>query len=371
MQETVALDSTTESTAATRTGKPARKHSEQSTSRAKQDTILSPRFYTTDFKAMDRFDVTPVREEWDALMAEFDLDTNREHFVRPEDFVDELQELSPELYEEFLEFLISSVTSEFSGCVLYSDTKKQSQNPDIKNLMGYMARDESRHAGFINHCLKDFGVGVDLGFLRREKKYKFFKPKFILYATYLSEKIGYARYIAIYRQLEANPEKRFHPIFRWFKQWCNDEFRHGDALALLMRSQPELLRGTNKLWIRFFLNAVYATMFVRDHQRPVFHAALGVDTTEYDMQVFDITSTISEQVFPFKIDHENPKFLQHLQKISHNIEKMNEASRQKGFAAKLTQISSAAGAGITFIKLYMLPVISNELPETVRLKPAW
>ncbi len=59
---------------------------EDATRQAEANTLLSPRFYTTDFKAMDRIDVGLVRREWDALVAEFERDVNRDHFERTAQF---------------------------------------------------------------------------------------------------------------------------------------------------------------------------------------------------------------------------------------------------------------------------------------------
>ncbi len=102
---------------------------------AMQNTLLTPRFYTTDFEELDAIDVSPVREDWDKLMERMRSDPNKGHFKKNADW-DQIdwEGMEPELKAEFLDFLISSCTAEFSGCVLYKEMKRRGTNADIKEL---------------------------------------------------------------------------------------------------------------------------------------------------------------------------------------------------------------------------------------------
>ena len=343
--------------------------SESATEVAMQNTLLTPRFYTTDFDELDAIDVSGIREEWDALIAQMVADPNKGHFKKNEDWdhVD-WDGMDPVLKKEFLDFLISSCTAEFSGCVLYKEMKRRGNNKDITQLFQLMARDEARHAGFINDALREAGVAVNLGFLTQKKKYTYFRPKFIYYATYLSEKIGYARYITIFRHLEAHPEHRFHPIFKWFEEWCNDEFSHGEAFALLMKTDPKLTSGKNVLWIKFFLTAVYSTMYVRDHQRPAFHKALGVDPDWYAHEVFTKTSELTKQIYPITLDIDHPRWQRNLEKMQKANADLADATKEGRFFAKLGAQARAVSA---FVALITIPAKKHKVPTVTRMEPAY
>lgn len=288
-----------------------------------KDTLLTPRFYTTDFDEMERMFNTEMNKnlneaEFEALAAEFKTDYNQTHFVRNPEFKAAAEKLQGPMRQIFVEFLERSCTAEFSGFLLYKELGRRLKktNPVVAEIFTLMSRDEARHAGFLNKGLSDFNLALDLGFLTKARKYTFFKPQFIFYATYLSEKIGYWRYITIYRHLKTNPEYQCYPIFKYFENWCQDENRHGDFFSALLKAQPQFLNDWQaKLWSRFFCLSVYVTMYLNDVQRTAFYEGIGLDTKKFDMHVIIETNKTTARIFPAVLDVENPVFQEKLENL--------------------------------------------------------
>ncbi|HEY9615666.1 MAG TPA: magnesium-protoporphyrin IX monomethyl ester (oxidative) cyclase [Microcoleaceae cyanobacterium] len=327
-----------------------------------KETILTPRFYTTDFDAMAQMDISANEDELQAILEEFRVDYNRHHFVRNAEFEQSWDHIDGETRKLFVEFLERSCTAEFSGFLLYKELarKLKDKSPVLAECFSLMSRDEARHAGFLNKALSDFNLQLDLGFLTKSRSYTFFQPKFIFYATYLSEKIGYWRYITIYRHLEAHPEDRVYPIFRFFENWCQDENRHGDFFDAIMRAQPQFLNDWKaKLWSRFFLLSVFATMYLNDVQRSDFYRAIGLDAREYDKLVIEKTNETAARVFPVILDVSKPEFYDCLEVCVQNNEKLTAIANSNTpkplqFLQKLPHYVSN---GWQFLKLYFMKPI--------------
>ncbi|MBP0000277.1 MAG: magnesium-protoporphyrin IX monomethyl ester (oxidative) cyclase [Cyanobacteria bacterium SID2] len=337
-----------------------------------KDTILTPRFYTTDFEEMAVMDISANEDELRAILEEFRVDYNRNHFVRDEEFEQSWESISGEKRRLFIEFLERSCTAEFSGFLLYKELGRRlkDKSPVLAECFTLMSRDEARHAGFLNKAMSDFNLQLDLGFLTKSKQYTFFKPKFIFYATYLSEKIGYWRYITIYRHLEKHPEDRIYPIFRFFENWCQDENRHGDFFDAIMRAQPQHLNDWQaRLWSRFFLLSVFATMYLNDLQRSDFYASIGLDAREYDKEVIEKTNDTAARVFPVILDVNDPEFYRRLEICVENNVKLAEIaeSNTPGFVKFFQKLPLYINSGWQFLRLYLMKPLNVEATQAAVL----
>ncbi|OKH15594.1 magnesium-protoporphyrin IX monomethyl ester aerobic oxidative cyclase [Fischerella major NIES-592] len=337
-----------------------------------QETILTPRFYTTDFETAASLDLSAQETELKAMLEEMRADYNRHHFVRDETFEQSWEHIDGESRRAFIEYLERSCISEFSGFLLFKELSRRlkGRNPLLAEIFHLMARDEARHAGFLNKAMGDFKLSLDLAHMTKTRTYTFFPIEWVIYTVYLSEKIGYWRYIVIYRHLEKHPENQFYPIFRYFESWCQDENRHGDIFKALLRSQPQLWKTWKaRLWSRFFLLSVFTTHTLTVHERANFYRSLGLDPTEFDRQVIYETNETAGRAFPVKLNTAHPQFFPRLQRCSDYNMKLVEIDRSSQpkvvkFVRKLPRIAAIVW---NLLLLYLIkPIDAEALRGTVR-----
>ena len=337
-----------------------------------KETLLTPRFYTTDFEAMGKLNINSNLEEFEALLEEFRADYNRQHFIRDDEFEQSWNQIDQVSKDLFIEFLERSCTAEFSGFLLYKELSRRLKkiNPILAECFLLMSRDEARHAGFLNKAMGDFNLSLDLGFLTKSRKYTFFAPKFIFYATYLSEKIGYWRYITIYRHLEKYPEYRVYPIFKFFENWCQDENRHADFFAALLKSDTTLLQTfSSKLWCHFFLFTVFVTMYLNDCQRTDFYKLIGLDARQYDMHVIRKTNESASRIFPVALNIDHPSFFKEMDICATKNKKLIELDKNcsNKYLRFFNKLPIYFGLSISMLKLYSIkPINSHSIKGTFK-----
>uniref|UniRef100_D9IXI1 Magnesium-protoporphyrin IX monomethyl ester [oxidative] cyclase n=2 Tax=Chromera velia TaxID=505693 RepID=D9IXI1_9ALVE len=337
--------------------------------KGERTSLLKPRFYTTDFQALMNYKLDRKRGDMLAILSELRKDYNRFHFVRDNEFSIAkkcIKYLPAETRVMLVEFLERSCTAEFSGFLLYKEIARKlaNQNNLLSEGFSLLSRDEARHAGFLNKCLADFDINLDLGFLTKARQYTFFSPRLILYATYLSEKIGYWRYITIFRHLQHNYIYRIYPIFKYFEGWCQDENRHGDFFAAILVSQPHLLKGASaRLLSRFFLVSVFVTMLLNDADRTAFYEYLGLNTFAFDMYVIERTNFTAAKLFPVSLNLYNPLALKFIQQTLTAYQVSQACSQYSAFWPawnfrlgwlKLIQFLNRCHLGLSIVNIFRL-----------------
>ncbi len=343
------------------------------TAAALEETLLTPRFYTTDFEKAAGLDLSQQQVELQAMLDEMRADYNRYHFMRDESFKGVTWDHLPDSTRQaFIDYLERSCVSEFSGFLLFKELSRRlkTRNPILSEMFHLMARDEARHAGFLNKAMGDFDRTLDLSYLTKNRTYTFFPLEWVIYTVYLSEKIGYWRYILIHRHLVEHPENQFYPLFSYFEPWCQDENRHGDIFKALLRSQPGLWQGWKaRFWSRFFLLAVFATHTLTVHERKNFYLSLGIDPTSFDEEVVRQTNATAARAFPTVLDTERPEFFDRLHRCSAINLKMHhiDESNSPGWLKSLRKLPLKAGIVGHLLRLLMMPTVDAEaLRGTVR-----
>jgi magnesium-protoporphyrin IX monomethyl ester (oxidative) cyclase len=109
-------------------------------------------------------------------------------------------------------------------------------------------------------------------------------------------------------------------------------------------------------------------MYVRDHQRPAFHKALGVDPDWYAHEVFTKTSEISKQVFPLTLDIDHPRWQKGLEALQRANADLADAKKSGNVFKRIGASARAAwpSSGSTPSR-----PSRTAFPSDTRLEPAY
>jgi magnesium-protoporphyrin IX monomethyl ester (oxidative) cyclase len=133
-----------------------------------------------------------------------------------------------------------------------------------------------------------------------------------------------------------------------------------------MKSQPQMLNDWKaRLWSRFFLLSVFATMYLNDIQRKDFYAAIGLDARDYDIYVIKKTNETAGRVFPVVLDVENPEFYQRLDVCVKNNEKLSAIANSKTpkFLQFFQKLPLYISNGWQCLRLYLIKPIDTAASE--------
>lgn len=317
------------------------------------EDLLTPRFYTTDIAKAARTDLERQRPAFEAMLTEMETDYNRNHFDRRAS-LERLSSLSSDQKAAYESYLVRSCVSEFSGFLLFKELSRQLQladRPELSRLFNLMARDEARHAGFLNRALLAEGIAIDLPALSGKRPITWFPLNWVLYSVYLSEKIGYWRYILIDRHLKAHPENAFAPLFDFFEPWCQDENRHGDIFNLLIRCWPGLNSGLHgRLLSRFFLWSVFLTHSLTVCERGNFYQLLGIDPDRFDAEVIRQTNRTARRAFPVVFSLDGPRYFELRDQLVHTFRQIKTHAERAPVPLRLLQ---SLGLRLRFIGLLL------------------
>ena len=127
---------------------------------------------------------------------------------------------------------------------------------------------------------------------------------------------------------------------------------------------------TSKLWSRFFLLAVFATMYARDLGiKKDFYASLGLDAKDYDQYVINKTNETSARVFPVVLNVYDESFYERLDKIVENNMVLSDIASSEGNTVSKTfkKLPKYLSNGYQLLRLYLLkPLDSKDFQPSIR-----